>query len=249
VLSDSVTLAINEGSGVFGVVGAPFSYQTPTTINATHYRASAMPPGLHFDVNFGTISGTPGRSGRYTVIVLAMGYYQSETVTINIRIADGEITSATNAFGIVGVPFLYQISADNFPNRYSASALPPELHFDPNGTIYGTPFRSGRFPVIVEAKNNWESESATLILTIADSLVSRGVTTGGAASEPTLSISRSGDSFLITWPVTSDGFTLEETQSQENSWTNSSASVVVQGDQAVAIVPIQSTAKFYRLRK
>ena len=43
VASDSATLAINAGSGVFAVVGAPFSYQTPTTINATHYRASAMP--------------------------------------------------------------------------------------------------------------------------------------------------------------------------------------------------------------
>jgi hypothetical protein len=208
-----------------------------------------MPPGLHFDNNFGTISGTPGSSGRYTVIVLAMGYYQSETVTINITIADGEITSPTTAFGIVGVPFLYQISADNFPNRYSASALPPELHFDPNGTIYGTPYRSGRFPIIVEAKNNWESESATLELTIANATITGGVITGEMASQPTISISRSGDGILITWPVTSDGFTLEETLVPQNTWTNSSASVVVQGNQATALVPIQSTAKLYRLRK
>jgi hypothetical protein len=176
-----------------------------------------------------------------------MGYYQSETVTINITIADGEITSATNAFGIVGVPFFYGVTADNVPNRYSVSALPPGLHFDPNGTIFGTPWRSGRFPVVVQAKNNYESESATVIITIVDSAIAHGAIAGRDSLQPALSISRTGNSFLISWPVTSEGFVLEELQ--QNTWTNSSASIVIQGNQATALVPVQSTAKFYRLRK
>jgi subtilase family serine protease len=246
--SDSVTLAINEGSGAFGVVGAPFLYQIPATIHPDRYSASALPPGLHFDPH-GTIYGTPGRSGRYSVIVEAKNNYQSESATLIITIADGAITSATQAFGIVGLPFLYQIAADNFPNRYSVSALPPGLHFDPKGVIYGIPGRSGSNPVVVEAKNNYESESATLVITVVYSAIAHGAITGGAASQPTLSISRTGDGFLLTWPVTSDGFILEETQSQQKAWKNSSASVVIQENEARALVPIQSTAKFYRLRK
>jgi hypothetical protein len=58
-----------------------------------------------------------------------------------------------------------------------------------------------------------------------------------------------GDSVLLTWPVTSDGFVLEESQVQSSGWTNSTAQVVVQGDKNVAVIAITGTVKFYRLRK
>jgi hypothetical protein len=46
-----------------------------------------------------------------------------------------------------------------------------------------------------------------------------------------------------------DGFVLEETPALVNAWTNSSAHVVVRGNEKVATIPTAGTAKFYRLRK
>jgi hypothetical protein len=172
--------------------------------------------------------------------------YGSVSATVVITIGEGAITSPTSVDGIVGVPFSYQITSDNNANRFTASALPPGLHFNSfAGIIFGTPSGSGTFPVNVVAINNsYGSVSATVVITISE-----GAITSGTGSQPRLTISRSGESFLLTWPVASDGFILEETQLQQTAWTNSPANVVIQGTNSVAIIPIQSTAKFYRLRK
>jgi hypothetical protein len=321
VASDPATLAIAAGTGAFGVVGVPFSYQITADNNPKRYTASALPSGLHFDPTFGVISGTPSTAGTYPVFVQAINNYGAASTTIVITIKEGEITSGDSigvvgalffyqiaadnhpiryttsalpsglhfdptfglisgtpstagifpiavqainnsgaasativiaieegeissgdANGIVGAPFFYQITADNEPIRYTASALPSGLHFDPTfGEISGTPSRSGTFPVAVQAINYNGTAFATIVITIKDGTIS-----GGTTSQPTLTISRSGDNVLLAWPP---GFTLEETQLQQNTWTTSSASVVVQGNQATVLVPIQSTAKFYRLRK
>jgi hypothetical protein len=45
------------------------------------------------------------------------------------------------------------------------------------------------------------------------------------------------------------GFVLEETQGPLNVWTNSSAQIVVRGNEKVATIPTAGTTKFYRLRK
>jgi hypothetical protein len=96
--------------------------------------------------------------------------------------------------------------------------------------------------VTVQARNLFGSASATISLTISAGTI-------GTASQPTLTILRTCDGFLLTWPVTSDGFVMEETQVQPNAWTNSLAQVVVQGNENVAAIATAATAKFYRLRK
>jgi hypothetical protein len=109
--------------------------------------------------------------------------------------------------------------------------------------VSGTPSAAGDFPVVVEARNNYGSASATIVITIKEPTIS------GSGAQPALAISRTGDSFVVAWPVTSDGFILEETQLQQSTWSNSSASVATNGNENVAFLPIQSTAKFFRLRK
>ena len=238
--------SITSPSTVDGIVGVPFSYQITADNNANRFSASGLPPGLHFDSTLGVIFGTPSRSGTFSVPVQAINNYGSVAAIVVIAIGEGAITSPTSADGIVGVPFSYQITSDNNANRFTASALPSGLHFNSfAGIIYGTPSGSGTFPVDVGAINDdYGSVSATVVITISE-----GAITSGTGSQPQLTISRSGESFLLTWPVASDGFILEETQLQQTTWTNSSANVVIQGTNSVAIIPVQSTAKFYRLRK
>jgi hypothetical protein len=141
------------------------------------------------------------------------------------------------------VPFNYQIVADNSPTWRSASGLPSGLSCNgASGVISGTPIQTGTFSVHVEAKNLFGTASVTISLTISDGTI-------GGASQPTLGVLRTGSSVLLTWPVTSGGYVLEETQLQPNAWTNSSAPVVVQGSNNVATITTAVSAKFYRLRK
>jgi hypothetical protein len=174
--------------------------------------------------------------------VEARNNYGSASATIVITIEEGAITSGTSIDGIVGVPLTYQVAANNNPNRYSASSLPSGLHFDSTlGVIFGTPTGAGIFQVVVEARNNYGSASGTIVITIKEPTI--------IGSAVALTISRTGDSFAVAWPVTSDGFILEETQLQQSTWSNSSATVATNGNQNVAVLPPQSTAKFFRLRK
>jgi hypothetical protein len=179
----------------------------------------------------------------FSVRVNAQNRFGSASATVFLIIVDGAIFSATSAQGVIGAPFSYQIGANNNPPWYSASGLPAGVDCDGRtGLISGTPTQTGTFSVQVEAQNHFGSASATISVAISDG-------TMGAGSQPTLSILQTGDSLLLTWPVTSNGFVLEEAQVQPNGWTNSPAQVVVQGNENVAAITTTGTAKFYRLRK
>jgi hypothetical protein len=235
--------AITSATSAQGVIGVPLSYQIAANNNPTWYSASGLPSGLSCDGTRGLISGTPTQTGTFPVNVQARDHYGSASATISLTISGGAIISATSAQGVIGVPFSYQIVADNTPMAYSASALPSGLSYSVgSGLISGIPTQTGTFPVNVQARNLCGSASATISLTISAGTI-------GGASQPTLTILRTGDSFLLTWPVTSDGFVLEETRVQPNAWTNSSAQVVIQGNANVAAIATSGTAKFYRLRK
>jgi hypothetical protein len=176
--------------------------------------------------------------------VEAKNIFGSASATVVITIDNGFITSSTTADGILGVPFFYLITANNNPTGFSASGLPPGLRVGITGIISGTPTETGSFRAQVEAKSIFGSASGTVVITVRNGSIG-----GGTVSQPALAISQAGGNVLLSWPVTSDGVVLEETQVQHNTWTNSSANVVVQGNKNLASIPIQSTAKFYRLRK
>ena len=69
------------------------------------------------------------------------------------------------------------------------------------------------------------------------------------APQPTLTISLAGNGIRVAWPASATGFVLQETMSPLGNWTNSSAAVVVQGNENVAVIAPTGTAKSYRLRK
>jgi hypothetical protein len=235
--------AITSATSAQGVIGAPFSYQIAADNNPTWYSASGLPSGLGCDGTTGSITGIPAQTGTFSVHLEATNLRGTASATIFLSIADGAIASATSAQGVIGAPFSYQIIANNSPTWYSASGLPSGVGCDgPTGLITGIPTQTGTFSVHLEASNLRGTASATISLTISDGTI-------GLGSRPTLTLLQTGDSLRLTWPVTSDRLVLEETQMSPNAWTNSSAQVVVQGNENVAVITTSGTAKFYRLRK
>ena len=67
--------------------------------------------------------------------------------------------------------------------------------------------------------------------------------------QPTLTISQAGNGIRVAWPASATGFVLQETSSPQGNWANSSAAVVVQGNENVAVIATTGTLKFYRLQK
>ena len=80
------------------------------------------------------------------------------------------ITSALAAFGFLGQPFSFTVTAANSPQKFSATNLPPGLGFNPtNGVISGTPLLAGEFQVPLTASNAVGLSAAAVNLTIFDS--------------------------------------------------------------------------------
>jgi len=248
--SGTVVIVIKEGkitsaTTVAAIVGVPFSYQVTANNSPNQYSASGLPTGLHFDNTFGVISGTPSTAGTFHVLVQARNNYGSVSTTIFINVSEGAITSPASAVGVVSVPFTYQVTANNDPIQYFASGLPPGLRFDNTfGVISGTPGTAGTYEVQLQAKNYYGSARGKLFITIQDVAI-----IGGVPPAPALKIARSGSSLVVTWPAASNGFTLEEAGLTANTWTNSSVPVAVDGSAKVVSIPVQSSVKFFRLRK
>ncbi len=66
---------------------------------------------------------------------------------------------------------------------------------------------------------------------------------------PALSVSLSAGKAIIAWPVSATGFVLQETSALPSGWTNSSATVVVQGSANVVDATPTGKSKFYRLER
>jgi hypothetical protein len=247
-VSATVLFTIDEGEiissdGGRAIVGVPFIYQIVSDNDPTWYSVSGLPSGLSYNGATGLISGIPTRTGMFSVDVTAQNLFGSATATLALFIDEGQIISPDTAQGIVGVPFTYQIVANNLPNWYSASGLPPGLIYNgATGRISGVPTRSGIFSVDVIARNLFASISKTISLTIREGTIGNG-------SFPFLTTLKTGHRLLLTWPANSDGFVLEETQLQPNAWTNSSVKIVTAENENVALIPTAGPAMFYRLRK
>jgi hypothetical protein len=244
--STTILITIADGSitsatGAQGILWMPFAYQITADNDPVWFSAWQLPQGLVCDGLSGLISGIPTQTGTYLAYVEvknARGFTAWTNVLMTIR--DPAITSATNVAGILGKPLVYLITADNSPSWFSASDLPPGLYCDhPSGLVYGTPSLTGTFSSYVEARNFFGTAWAYITFNIGD----------GTVPQPKLSIVRNGDSVRLTWPVTSEGFVLEETPVQSVAWTNSTATVVVEGDMNTAVIAAPGKAKFYRLRK
>jgi len=143
--------------------GQPLNYRLPATGENLGFSYSLLPmlfPELKFDKKTGIVSGIPGgarQNGDVVTVTNAVGLAKG-LLTINAlaNSAPPQITSPTEADGMAGSAFAYQITALNGPAGFVASNLPPGLDFNGYvGTISGSPLNAGNFTGWVGASNTF----------------------------------------------------------------------------------------------
>jgi len=112
----------------------------------------------------GLLAGTPTVAGNYTFgVAVAVGSLTSATATFTLSVLSTTITSGTAAYGEVGLPFGFQVTAIGGTAPYTFSlasgsnALPTGLSINAStGQISGTPTTNSGSPysgVVVQAKD------------------------------------------------------------------------------------------------
>ena len=196
-LAFTITLGppvVTSGATAAGAVAAVFAgYQITATngpLTSGGYGATGLPAGLSVNAS-GLISGTPGASGIFNVQVTATNATATSAaraVVFTISQFAPVITSPATATGQTGVPFSYQITANNgTSNGFSfTGALPPGLSLNTTtGLISGTPTAVGSFAPTLVASNGAGNGSQIVTFTIG---LGAPVITSAAAAAGSLGI-------------------------------------------------------------
>ncbi len=176
VTNDPSAPQIISSTTTNGAAGAPFVYQINATNNPMAYTALILPTGLSFDPVMGMISGTPTTAGTYSIPITASNASGTTAAEVKAIIAPAPapvISGPLSATVTPGVPYTYQIPATGLVGIYNAVGLPEGLSANPvSGIISGTTTYTGQFPVLVSATNATGTGSATLNLTVGNTLTS-----------------------------------------------------------------------------
>ena len=178
-----------------GAVAAVFSgYQITASngpLTAGGYAATALPAGLSLNAS-GFISGTPAVGGTFNVGVTATNASATsavKTVVFSIAQFVPVITSATSANGQTGVPFSYQITANNGTSAGFSftGTLPAGLALNSTtGLISGTPSAVGAFTPTLVASNGAGngSQVTTFNITLGAPVITSGLSASGSLATP-----------------------------------------------------------------
>jgi len=168
---------ITSADSAKGVVDVPFSYQISATSLPTSYNVvGALPGGLNLNPDTGLISGTPTEAGIRTVTLQAtndigMGL---KSLTFTIQAAGTPLlTSVPEAYGTVGLNFIYQITATHPVVTHGIiGTLPPGVTLDPaTGLISGVPTQAGDFSVTVTTANASGNDTGPLTIHVANNSI------------------------------------------------------------------------------
>jgi large repetitive protein len=146
-----------------GIVGAVYSQQLPVvaTGGTPPYQWSltsggAPAPGLTFDPNVLTVSGTPTAPGTFTFTVqVTDSNSQTATRSLTITITPSPLTITTNGqlpAGSLNFQYTATLAAlgGSAPYTWSAVGLPAGLSINSStGAITGVPTAAGNFPVAI----------------------------------------------------------------------------------------------------
>jgi hypothetical protein len=121
-------------------------------------QSGQLPPGLSFDPQTGTVSGTPQKSGNWTIMFAVADHFRPQPATarasFTFEIADSAaqlLTVVVPALpsGQVSQPYQASTTATGGTQPYtwgiSSGNLPPGLDLAAGGRISGTPSASGNF--------------------------------------------------------------------------------------------------------
>src|SRR5207253_4041893 len=109
-----------------------------------------------------------------------------------------KITSPTTSSGTIGVPYSYQITADQAINTWGAAPLPAGLTVNTaTGLISGTPTAVGVFSITLSATNGNGTGTGPLTLTIgATPTISSLSPTCATAGGPQFTLTVNGTNFV-----------------------------------------------------
>ncbi|MGI9086168.1 MAG: putative Ig domain-containing protein [Chthoniobacterales bacterium] len=153
------------------ISGGLFSYQITANNNPSSYNASGLPPGIQINSANGLISGRCPTSGSFTIDIVVPGSTGPATGRFKLVVNALRLTSDFSPTGYVGIPFSYQITAENNPTSFSATGLPAALTLDPNtGMISGTVNPMGAsgfgYSVVVTARTATSEAKGTVYINI-----------------------------------------------------------------------------------
>jgi uncharacterized protein (TIGR03437 family) len=144
-------------------LGVSYSQNLDATGGRPFYSFSLLsgnvPPGMSV-ANYGGIVGTPTTAGSYTFTVRAIDVnncFGDRTYTLNVTCPTITINPAGVPSGTVGTAYSQTFSATGGTAPYSfgtnASALPPGLTLNTNGSLSGTPTAAGSYSFIVRGND------------------------------------------------------------------------------------------------
>ncbi len=146
-------------------------------------QSGQLPPGLSFDSHTGTISGTPQKSGNWTIMFAVADQFRPEPETarasFTFQIAGNAAQSLTVVApalpnGQVSQPYQATTTAAGGAAPYtwsiSSGNLPPGLELAADGKISGTPTASGNFSFklrVVDSSSPAQSAAQSNAITVS----------------------------------------------------------------------------------
>src|SRR5438128_2572977 len=153
--------------------------------------------------------------------------------------AKPSITSPTTDCGTTGVPYSYQITANQAINTWGAAPLPAGLTVNTStGLISGTPTTAGTYSITLSATNGNGTGTATLTLTIgANPTISSLNPTCATAGGAQFTLTVNGTNFVSTSTVKWNGTALTTTFSSTQLTATVPASLIATaGTASVTVV-------------
>ncbi len=160
--------------------------------------------------------------------------------------AKPKITSPTTGCGTTGVPYSYQITADQAINTWGAAPLPAGLTVNTStGLISGTPTAVGVFSITLSATNANGTGTGLLTLTIgATPTISSLSPTCATAGGPQFTLTVNGTNFISTSTVKWNGTALATTfvSSTQLTATVPASLIATAGTASVTVVSCGATS-------
>ena len=186
---------------------------TGTTPITWTLSAGTLPTGLTLDSD-GTISGTPTKAGTYKFTAKAQNSAGNSTKQFTVKITNPsdwsapKITTSSLTPGTVGKEYSLQLEASGTPApafSITSGKLPAGLTLDSDGTISGTPTKSGSFRFTVRAENSvgYHQKQFTLKVLIMPAITTESLKAATVGTSYSASLTASG-STPITWTLSGD---------------------------------------------